>query len=77
MKNKSPLKKINYLKKLQILREMPYELLHYVIKHNNLFDYINTVEFFASLKKQEPIKVMETDLNILKRNNKIFKFKTY
>lgn len=49
MKNKFPLKKTNYLKKLQILREMPYELLHYVMKHNALLDYINSVGFFVDL----------------------------
>ena len=77
MKNKFPLKRTNYLKKLQILREMPYELLHYVMKHNALFDYINSVGFMADFANQELIEVMKGDLKILKENNKIFIFKSY
>lgn len=77
MKNKFPLKRTNYLKKLQILREMPYELLHYVMKHDALFDYINSVEFFVNFADQKPIEIMKGDLKILKENNKIFIFKSY
>ena len=77
MKDKFPLKKTNYLKKLQILREMPYELLHYVMKHNALLDYINSVGFFVDLYGDKPIEIMKNDLKILERNNKIFKFKPY
>lgn len=77
IKHKDLKQKSNYLKKLQILREMPYKLLRYVIKYNVLFDYINSVEFFVGLYGDKPIKIMKNDLNILERNNKIFKFKPY
>lgn len=76
-KQKDLKQKSNYLKKLQILREMPYKLLHHVIKYNVLFDYINSVEFFVGLYGDKPIEIMKNDLNILERNNKIFKFKPY
>lgn len=56
---------------------MPYELLHYVMKHNALFDYINSVEFFVNFVDQKPIEIMKGDLKILKKNNKIFIFKSY
>lgn len=56
---------------------MPYELLHYVMKHNALFDYINSVGFMADFANQELIEVMKGDLKILKENNKIFIFKSY
>ena len=69
--------KSNYFIKLQILREMPYKLLHYIIKHNSLSDYINSVYFYANFTGKELIKVMEDDLKILQRNNKIFMFKSY
>lgn len=69
--------KANYSKKLQILREMPYEILHYVIKHNALFDYINSVGFMADFTNQKLIEVMKGDLKMLKENNKIFTFKSY
>ena len=77
IKQKDLKQKSNYLKKLQILREMPYKLLHHVIKYNVLFDYINSVEFFVGLYGDKPIEIMKNDLNILERNNKIFKFKPY
>lgn len=56
---------------------MPYEILHYVIKHNALFDYINSVGFMADFTNQELIEVMKGDLKMLKENNKIFIFKSY
>lgn len=56
---------------------MPYELLHYVMKHNTLFDYINSVGFMADFANQELIEVMKGNLKILKENNKIFIFKSY
>lgn len=77
IKQKDLKQKSNYLKKLQILREMPYKLLYHVIKYNVLFDYINSVEFFVGLYGDKPIEIMKNDLNILERNNKIFKFKSY
>lgn len=77
IKQKDLKRKSNYLKKLQILREMPYKLLHHVIKYNVLFDYINSVEFFVGLYGDKPIEIMKNDLNILERDNKIFKFKPY
>lgn len=45
--------------------------------YNVLFDYINSVEFFVGLYGDKPIEIMKNDLNILERNNKIFKFKPY
>lgn len=77
IKQKDLKQKSNYLEKLQILREMPYKLLHHVIKYNVLFDYIDSVEFFVGLYGDKPIEIMKNDLNILERNNKIFKFKPY
>lgn len=36
-----------------------------------------SVEFFVGLYGDKPIEIMKNDLNILERNNKIFKFKPY
>lgn len=77
IKQKDLKRKSNYLKKLQILREMPYKLLHYVIKYNVIFDYIISVEFRVGLYGDNPIEIMKNDLNVLERTNKIFKFKPY
>ena len=77
IKQKDLKRKSNYLKKLQILREMPYKLLHYVIKYNVIFDYIISVEFRVGLYGDNPIEIMKNDLNVLERTNKIFKFKQY
>lgn len=77
IKQKDLKRKSNYLKKLQILREMPYTLLHHVIKYNVLFDYIKYVELFADLYEDKPSEIMKKHLNTLERNNKIFKFKPY
>ena len=55
IKQKDLKRKSNYLKKLQILREMPYKLLHYVIKYNVIFYYIISVEFRVGLYGDNPI----------------------
>lgn len=67
-KNQRLKQKANYLKKLYILREMPYELLHELIKNKLLNYYLkHLIKYSSGMTNKTILYILKTETERIKK----------